>query len=101
MMSIGDVNVQGLEALGLLPWQVQSFAQLFVKPAQKKARVRVVDRIMVPTHERVGAYRYGLSVGISDAGLPKKLSTHLVTHMSGLRGLFVWKQKATTDVPDA
>lgn len=99
-MSIGNIDAQRLKALSEFPGQIKALAHLIIKASQKKEWVRVVRLIKLSAEKGIATDSPDLFDSFANAGLPDVSRAHFVSHMSGLRGLFVWKQKATTDAPD-
>jgi hypothetical protein len=101
MMSRRNIDVKRFSILNFLPWKVEPITNFSFKAGHQKPGVRVIDLVYVVTQVRMVADGWNRHARRVCDGLELICGTHLKTHMSGLRGLFVWKPKATTDAPDA
>ena len=100
VMFVECVQPSGLDGLQLQPWTGVFRRQALAKAMQlvNAERHARQSRVVALITSRELPYRLVLVV---DALRPQKLVVDFLrVHLSGLRGLFVWKQKATTDAPD-
>jgi hypothetical protein len=100
MMLLNNKQLRGFDAIKRLPSSAAQPSLFLAKTEQQISRQRFKNGFLLHLTAKVGPDFVAMDLqGFAELLRPFR-GVVKVTHMSGLRGLFVWKPKATTDAPD-
>ncbi|MNY41124.1 hypothetical protein D3C86_1759120 [compost metagenome] len=99
-MLLNKVKLGGLNPIKCLPWGCMNGSLIFAK-AEKKVAGKCLDEAgLLHFSRELRPDRISLGMDRSVKSARPFVVVVNVSHLSGLRSLFVWKQKATTEIPD-
>jgi hypothetical protein len=102
-MLLNKVKLGREKALKRLPVSGVLLSVLLAKAEEQVSRVGLVNTLSeVPVSDATPLWKCFVDHGFKSISPFVRVVNfvHREAHMSGLRGLLVWKQKATTDAPD-
>jgi hypothetical protein len=99
MMLLNDVVPNSCELFKFFPWRVPALAKLFIETEEQESRQSHRDCFAIPLNYVPAVTSFGKLLCRSLNSIRPSTPVIDVAHMPSLRGLFVWKQKATTDAP--